>query len=328
MINAGLSMLRALTILAEQTDNKELARVLSLVGNDVETGVALSSSLAKYPEIFPPLMVNMCRAGEVGGFLDSVLLQIAQNYESEVKLRGKVKAAMTYPVVVLIMAVLAVIGMLLFIVPTFAEMFDTLGGELPAPTKVLVFLSEAMKILAPILLVAFIAFVVIWRKVKNTARVRNVLDPLKLKIPVFGALFQKIALSRFARNLGTMMSSGVPILQSLEIVSDTTGNVVLARAIRDVQDSVRSGESLAAPLALHPVFPPMVVQMMSVGEDTGALDTMLHKISEFYDQEVESTTESLTALIEPLMIAFLGGIVGSMIIALYMPIFKIFDLIE
>jgi type IV pilus assembly protein PilC len=328
MINAGLSMLRALTILAEQTDNKELARVLSLVGNDVETGVALSSSLAKYPEIFPPLMVNMCRAGEVGGFLDSVLLQIAQNYESEVKLRGKVKAAMTYPVVVLIMAVLAVIGMLLFIVPTFAEMFDTLGGELPAPTKVLVFLSEAMKILAPILLVAFIAFVVIWRKVKNTARVRNVLDPLKLKIPVFGALFQKIALSRFARNLGTMMSSGVPILQSLEIVSDTTGNVVLARAIRDVQDSVRSGESLAAPLALHPVFPPMVVQMMSVGEDTGALDTMLHKISEFYDQEVESTTESLTALIEPLMIAFLGGIVGSMIIALYMPIFKIFDLIN
>ena len=328
MINAGLSMLRALTILAEQTENKELARVLGEVGKDVETGGALSTSLAKYPDVFPPLMVNMCRAGEVGGFLDSVLMQIAKNYEAEVKLRGKVKAAMTYPVVVLVMAVLAVIGMLLFIVPTFAEMFKTLGGELPAPTKVLVFLSESMKILAPFLLVGFIAFVFTWRRVKNTDRVRNFLDPLKLKIPVFGPLFQKIALSRFARNLGTMMSAGVPILQSLDIVADTTGNVVLARAIRDVQESVRTGEALAAPLANHPVFPPMVVQMMSVGEDTGALDEMLHKISEFYDQEVESTTESLTALIEPLMIAFLGGIVGSMIIALYMPIFKIFDLIE
>jgi type IV pilus assembly protein PilC len=328
MINAGLSMLRALTILSEQTENKELGRILRLVGNDVETGGSLSASMAKYPDVFPPLMVNMCRAGEVGGFLDAVLLQIATNYEAEVHLRGKVKAAMTYPVVVLIMAVLAVVGMLLFIVPTFAEMFRTLGGQLPAPTRVLVFLSESMKIMAPFLVVGFITFVVVWRKVKNTARVRNFVDPLKLKLPVFGPLFAKIALSRFARNLGTMMSSGVPILQSLDIVSDTTGNVVLARAIRDVQESVRTGESLAAPLQHHPVFPPMVVQMMAVGEDTGALDTMLHKISEFYDQEVEATTEALTALIEPLMIAFLGGIVGSMIIALYMPIFKIFDLIN
>jgi type IV pilus assembly protein PilC len=328
MINSGLSMLRSLTILAEQTENKELARILGEVGKDVETGASLSSSLAKHPDAFPPLMVNMCRAGEVGGFLDQVLLQIAANYEAEVKLRGKVKSAMTYPVVVLVMAVLAVVGMLLFIVPTFAEMFETLGGELPAPTKVLVFMSGALKFAAPFLVVGLIAFFITWRKVKNTDRVRNFVDPIKLKIPVFGPLFQKIALSRFARNLGTMMHSGVPILQSLDIVADTTGNVVLARAIRDVQESVRSGESLAAPLEHHPVFPPMVVQMMSVGEDTGALDAMLHKISEFYDQEVESTTESLTALIEPLMIAFLGGIVGSMIIALYMPIFKIFDLIE
>lgn len=328
MINSGLSMLRALTILAEQTQNKELARVLGEVGKDVETGLALSSALAKHPNVFPPLFVNMCRAGEVGGFLDSVLLQIAANYEAEVKLRGKVKAAMTYPVVVFVMAILAVVGMLLFIVPTFAGMFETLGGQLPAPTRLLVAASKVLKVGAPFLLVGVIAGFITWGKVKNTDRVRNVVDPLKLKIPVFGPLFQKIALSRFARNLGTMMHSGVPILQSLEIVSDTTGNVVLARAIKDVQESVRSGESLAGPLANHPVFPPMVVQMMSVGEDTGALDTMLHKISEFYDQEVESTTESLTALIEPLMIAVLGGIVGSMIIALYMPIFKIFDMIE
>ena len=327
MINSGLSLLRALTILTEQTENKELARVLGEVSKDVEAGVALSTALAKHPDAFPPLFVNMTRAGEVGGFLDSVLLQIAANYEAEVKLRGKVKAAMTYPVVVLVMAVLAVIGMLLFIVPTFAEMFKTLGGELPAPTKVLIFMSHSLKIVAPFLLVGLIVFWQVWRRVKHQERVRNVVDPLKLKIPVFGKLFQKIAISRFARNLGTMMHSGVPILQSLEIVSDTTGNIVLAHAIRDVQDSVRSGESLTKPLAEHKVFPPMVVQMMVVGEDTGALDGMLHKISEFYDQDVEATTESLTALIEPLMIAFLGGIVGSMIIALYMPIFKIFDLI-
>ena len=328
MINSGLSLLRALTILTEQTENKELARVLADVRNDIETGGSLSSALGKFPDVFPPLMVNMCRAGEVGGFLDTVLVSLAENFEAEVKLRGKVKSAMTYPVVVFVIAVVAVIGMLLFIVPVFASLFDDLGGELPLPTKVLVFLSASLKVLFPFLLVGAIGASFVWRRVKNTERVRNVVDPIKLKIPVFGPLFQKIALSRFARNLGTMMHSGVPILQSLEIVSDTTGNVVLARAIREVQDSVRSGESLAGPLVNHPVFPPMVVQMMSVGEDTGALDGMLHKISEFYDQEVEATTESLTALIEPLMIAFLGGIVGSMIIALYMPIFKIFDLIE
>jgi type IV pilus assembly protein PilC len=327
MINSGLSMLRSLTILSEQTENKELARVLGEVSKDVETGVALSTALAKHPAAFPPLMINMCRAGEVGGFLDQVLLQIAENYEAEVKLRGKVKSAMTYPVVVFVMAILAVVGMLLFIVPTFASLFDGLGGTLPAPTRLLVAASKILKVGAPFFLVGAIAAFITWGKIKRKDKVRDVVDPLKLKIPVFGPLFQKIALARFARNLGTMMHSGVPILQSLEIVADTTGNVVLGRAIRDVQESVRSGESLAGPLANHPVFPAMVVQMMAVGEDTGALDTMLHKIAEFYDQDVEATTESLTALIEPLMIAVLGGIVGSMIIALYMPIFKIVDLI-
>jgi type IV pilus assembly protein PilC len=257
-----------------------------------------------------------------------VLLQLATNYEAEVKLRGKIKAAMTYPTVVFVMAILAVTGMLLFIVPVFANLFKQLGGTLPAPTRLLVFMSQSLKILMPFLVVSLVVGMIVWGKVKHKEQVRSVVDPVKLKVPVFGDLFQKVALSRFARNLGTMMHSGVPILQSLEIVADTTGNIVLTRAIRDVQESVRSGEALTAPLKNHDVFPPMVVQMMAVGEDTGALDNMLHKISEFYDQEVEATTEALTALIEPLMIAFLGGIVGSMIVALYMPIFKIFDLVK
>jgi type IV pilus assembly protein PilC len=328
MVNAGLSLLRALNILVEQTENPELARVLAEVRNDIESGNSLSSGMAKHPDVFPPLMVNMCRAGEVGGFLDSVMLQIAANYEAETKLRGKVKAAMTYPIVVLCIALISVIGMLLFIVPTFAGLFKTLGGTLPLPTRILVILSSGLKVAVIPLIILIIVGVQVWKRIKRTPQVRNIVDPLKLKLPVFGELFRKIALTRFARNLGTMMQSGVPILQSLDIVAETTGNVVLERATRAVQESVRTGESLAQPLTQHPVFPPMVVQMMAVGEDTGALDTMLHKIAEFYDQEVEATTESLTALIEPLMIAFLGGIVGSMIIALYMPIFKIFDLIK
>jgi type IV pilus assembly protein PilC len=328
MVNSGLSLLRTLTILAEQTQNSELARVLGVVRNEVETGAALSAALAKHPRVFPPIMINMVRAGEVGGFLDSVMLQLATNFESEVKLRGKVKSAMTYPVVVLCISVVAVIGMLLFIVPVFKKLFIQLGGKLPLPTQILVDISGVMQILVPALIISAIVFIVLWNRFKHTVQVRNVIDPLKLKAPVFGKLFQQIAISRFTRNLGTMMHSGVPILQSLDIVADTTGNIVVGRVVRDVQDSVRTGEALTAPLSKHSVIPPMVVQMMTVGEETGALDTMLHKISEFYDQEVEATTESLTAMIEPLMIAFLGGIIGSMIVALYMPIFKIFTLIS
>ena len=328
MINSGLSLLRALAILSEQTESKPLAKTLGEVRNAVETGQSLSAALGKHPKVFPPLMVNMTRAGEVGGFLDSVLLQIAANYEAEVKLKAKIKSAMTYPVVVFVIAILAVVGMLLFIVPIFAKMFSDLGGTLPAPTRVLVFLSTAMQWAAPVLLVGGIAGVVVWSRGRHEEKVRSFFDPLKLKIPVFGSLFQKVAISRFSRNLGTMLSSGVPILQSLEIVGDTSGNIVIRNAARDVEESVRRGESLAVPLSEHKVFPPMVVQMLAVGEDTGAMDTMLHKISDFYDQEVEATTEALTSLIEPLMIAVLGSVVGAMIIALYMPIFSVFDLIK
>ena len=327
MINSGLSLLRSLSILVEQTENKELARVLGEVRNDIETGGSLSSAMSKHPETFPPLMVNMCKAGEVGGFLDMVLLQIAENYEAEVKLRGKVKAAMTYPVVVFVMAMLMCAGMLLFIVPVFEKMFVDLGATLPLPTRFLIVLSGLLKLTAPALVIGLVVGFKAYSKVKHKESVRAKVDPWKLKVPVFGELFKKIAISRFTRNLGTLLKSGVPILQSLDIVADTSGNYVIARASRAIQESVRTGESLTGPLSEHAVFPPMVVQMMAVGEDTGALDAMLLKISEFYDQEVEATTESLTALIEPLMIAFLGAIVGGMIVALYMPIFKVFELI-
>jgi type IV pilus assembly protein PilC len=328
MINAGLSMLRSLQILAEQSENEELAKVLRQVKTEVESGAALSDAFSRHPKVFPALMVNMTRAGEVGGFLDETMLQIAEAYEAEVRLKGKIKAAMTYPVVVFVLAMLMCVAMLIFVVPVFSKMFENLGGELPAPTKVLVFLSGSLKTGLPFLVVAGIAGAVTWRKYSMHPKVRNVMDPLKLRLPVFGSLFQKIALARFARNFGTLLKSGVPILECLDIVADTTGSVVIARAVRSVQESVRAGEGIAKPLAAHEVFPPMVVQMMAVGEDTGAMDQMLMKIAEFYDQEVEATTEALTALIEPLMIAFLGGLVGSMIVALYMPIFKVFNLIN
>lgn len=328
MIDAGLSLLRALAILAEQTESKPLARVLAQVRNDVEVGVAFSVALGRHPDVFPPLMVNMVRAGEVGGFLDQVLVSVANNFEAEVKLRGKIKSAMTYPVVVFVVAILAMIGMLLFIVPIFANMFASLGGELPFLTKMLVVLSNVMKWTIGPFVVALIAFTFWWRKHKNDDAIRERLDPLKLKLPVFGPLWRKIAISRFTRNFSTMVHAGVPLLQALDIVGETSGNVVIERAARAVQESVRRGESLSGPLSQHPVFPAMVVQMMAVGEDTGALDTMLAKVADFYDQEVEATTEQLTSLIEPLMIVGIGGIIGFIVVGLYMPIFQIFNIIQ
>ncbi|WP_210507558.1 type II secretion system F family protein [Naasia sp. SYSU D00057] len=328
MVAAGLSLLRTLSILADQTENEKLAETLGQVRNEVELGASLSAAFGMHPEVFPPLLINLVRAGETGGFLEDALESVAGNYESEVKLRATIKSALTYPVVVLIMAILGVIGMLLFIVPVFKTMFENLGGQLPLPTQILVVLSEAMRWVAPVLAVGVVAFAWWWGRNKHTERVRSFVDPLKLKIPVFGALFGKVAIARFSRNLSTMMGAGVPILQSLGIVGETSGNWVIERALRKVQESVRSGRSLAGPLAEEPVFPAMVTQMISVGEDSGALETMLGKIADFYDDEVQTTTEQLTSLIEPLMIAVIGVVIGGMIVALYLPIFQIFTLIK
>lgn len=323
MISSGLSLLKALSILSSQTENKKLAGILQQVTVDVETGGSLSDAFAKFPIDFPPLMINMIRAGETGGFLEGALESLAVNYEKESKLRSAIKSAMAYPVMVLVMSFVAVILMLVFIVPIFKEMFEGLGSQLPGPTQALVTISENMIWIGPVLAVLIIVGGLWWAKNKNTDAVRRVIDPLKLKAPVFGQLVRKIAIARFTRNFANMIAGGVPILTSLSVVGETSGNWVIAQATQRIAESVRTGQSITKPLASEPVFPPMVVQMMAVGEDSGSLDTMLIKIADFYDDEVEAMTEALTSLIEPLLIAFLGVVVGGMIVALYLPIFNI-----
>jgi len=325
MLAAGLSLLRTLTILSEQTDNPKLAEVLGRVRTEVETGSSLSDALRQHELIFPRLMIHLVKAGETGGFLDGALQSIASNFESDVKLRQTIKSALTYPVAVLAMAFLAVIGMIIFIVPVFQAMFEDFGGDLPAPTQVLVTLSENAYWFVPVLFAVIIATAVWWRGNKHKDAVRSKVDVLLLRLPVFGNLFRKVAIARFSRNFATMMGAGVPVLQSLAIVGETSGNWVVENALVKVQDSVRVGRSISGPLSEEPIFPPMVVQMVSVGEDSGSLEIMLTKVADFYDDEVQSTAESLTALIEPLMIGVIGAVIGGMIVALYMPVFTIFN---
>jgi type II secretory pathway component PulF len=328
MLSSGLSLLRALTILTDQTDNKKLKGVLAKVRDEVEHGVSFSDAVSKYPVDFPPIMINMIRAGETGGFLDQAMDSIATNFEKEHKLRSTIKSAMTYPVVVLCMSLAAVVIMLVFIVPIFQDMFSSLGGKLPLPTMMLVYLSHAMVYVGPVLAVAIIAGWFWWRANKNTDRVRAFVDPLKLKLPVFGQLNRKIVMARFSRNLSNMIGAGVPILEALSIAGQVSNNFVVEKALNRVSESVRKGESIAAPLERETVFPTMVSQMIAVGEDAGSMELMLERIATFYDNEVESTTEALTSLIEPLLIAFLGVVVGGMIVALYLPIFQISTLIK
>lgn len=327
MIGSGVSLVRSLNILAEQTENAKLAEIIATIRTDVEQGRALSVSMAEH-EQFPKLYIAMVRAGEAAGMLDRVLLRVADTMEIDLELRRRIKSAMTYPVIVLILALLLTTVMLVFIVPVFTQMFADLGGELPLPTKVLVLLSDVVRnlwyVLAFVPVIGWQAFV----RARKKPRIRFQLDRIKLRVPVFGGLFHKIALARFSRNLGTLLQAGVPILSALEITSETVNNGVIGVAVKDVQGAVKEGETVAGPLGSHAVFPPMVVQMIAVGEETGAMDTMLEKVADFYDSEVTSTAESLTALLEPLMIAGLGALVGGMVIALYMPMFKIFELIQ
>jgi type IV pilus assembly protein PilC len=328
MINSGLPILRALAILGEQTENKLLAQTLTGCRMDVEQGASLSGAMGKHPKVFNDLYVSMVKSGELGGSLDSTLLKLAAMLEREVHLRGKIKSAMTYPVAVVGLVLLIMTAMLLFVVPQFKGIYGQLGGTLPLPTRALISMSDAMKKYWYIVLAGFFAARFFFRRYKATENGRTQVDKLKLRAPVFGPLFHKTALSRFSSTLSMLLSAGVPILQALDIVSDTVNNKIVSRAVVDVQSSVREGESIAKPLSKHAVFPPMVVQMIAVGEETGQVDTMLDKVAQFYDQEVEASVDALTSLIEPLLIAIIGGFVGAAVIALYMPMFNIIKLIK
>jgi len=330
MINAGLPIVRALYILSEQTTNKKLQDVVVEVRKDVEAGVGLSEALEKHPKVFDKLYVEMVRAGEIGGILDGVLIRVATQLENDQELRRKVKSAMTYPVVVLILAILAASFMLIFIVPIFAKMFADLGGTLPLPTQIAMGASNILTSIWGVFVYVGaglgIFFFLRWIKTENG---RKVWGRVVLKIPAkIGDVVQKVALARFARTLGTLSGAGVPILQALEITATSSGNWVVERALLKSRDAIREGIPIYKPLEEEWVFPPMTTRMIAIGEETGDIDGMLQKIAEFYESEVDATVKALTSIIEPLMIVVVGGIVGGIIVAMYLPMFKIFELIE
>jgi type IV pilus assembly protein PilC len=326
MTSAGLTLTRALGILEHQTVKPGLKTAVGHLLTDVQAGSTLSAAMARHPEHFPQLMVNMVGAGETGGFLDGALDRIAKMYESDAALRAKIKSALTYPVIVLIFSLLMGVGVVVFIVPIFESMFAQLGGELPLPTRVLVALSHNAWWALPLVAVLAVAAVRQYRhSLRTSAEFRVRTDSLKVRLPVFGKLFAKLAIARWARNFGTLLAVGVPIIQALEIVGGTSGNALIGQAMSDVRDSVRIGSTISAPMARHPVFPSMVVQMLEVGEETGQTGEMLGKIAEYYDQEVESATESLTSALEPLLVVFMGVVIGAMVICLYLPMFTVYQ---
>jgi type IV pilus assembly protein PilC len=327
MIEAGIPLMQSLDALQEQITAGEFKRVLSTIRNDIESGNSLSASFAKHPHIFDTLFINMVKAGESSGMLNIILERISTYLEKSVSLQRKVKSAMVYPTIVMSMAVIITTILLVKVVPTFKGIFEMLGGELPLPTKVLILVSDLIrKWLAYTLGALFFTGFMVGRYIRTeTGRLK--FDQLKLKLPVIGDLFRKVSVSRFSRTLSTLIQSGVPILGALEIVGKTSGNKVIEIAVNNVRNNVREGESIAQPLIKSGVFPPMVTRMISVGEQTGELEKMLGKIADFYDEEVDVTLSSLTSMIEPLIIAFLGVVVGGIVVALFLPIIKITTLL-
>jgi type IV pilus assembly protein PilC len=330
MIDAGLPIVRAIYVLSEQTANEKLKDTIDAVRKEIEAGLALSEALEKHPKVFPRLYVEMVRAGEIGGMLDGVLLRIAEQLEKDQELRRKVRSAMAYPTVVLVLAILAASFMLVFIVPIFARMFEDLGGTLPLPTRVAMGLSDVLTSPFGILIYAAMgAGVFLFLRWRKTEDGRKAVDPAMLKIPFkVGDIIQKVALARFAHTLGALSAAGVPILQALEITATSAGNNVIEKALLESREAIREGLPIYQPLEKEPVFPPMVTRMIAVGEETGDIDGMLAKIAEFYESEVDAAVKALTSIIEPLMIVVVGAIVGAIIIAMYLPMFRIFELIE
>jgi type IV pilus assembly protein PilC len=322
MINAGLPLIQCLELLAQQEQNKTFKKIISAVKEDIEGGSTLSDALKKYPNVYDDLFVNLVAAGESGGILDVILQRLSSYMEKAMKLKSKVKGAMTYPASVLVISVGVVALLLLKVIPVFQKMFEGMGGELPGPTQFLVDLSAyAQKYFFVAIVVVVVAFVA-FKRFYKTERGTLIIDDLILRSPVFGPLLKKVAVAKFTRTMATMMSSGVPILEGLTIVSKTSGNKIIENALMKVRKSISEGKTIAEPLLETGIFPPMVVQMIAVGEATGALDTMLAKIADFYDDEVDAAVDAMTALLEPFMMVFLGGVVGGMIIAMYLPIFK------
>ncbi|HEY9857424.1 MAG TPA: type II secretion system F family protein [Stenomitos sp.] len=326
MINAGVAMVRALHILSEQTKNPKLRKVILDLKSRVESGNSLSDSMSKHGPVFDKLFVGMVRAGEAGGVLDEVLLRVASFQEASNKLQGQIKSAMTYPIVVSVMAVGIFVAMLVFILPVFANMFAQMNAKLPEYTQFLIDMSNLVR--GPVGVAAFVgivAFVTLFRRWAATDHGKHFLDKHMLNMPVFGALIQKVAVARFTRTLGTLLRSGVPLLSALEIVRDSAGNTMVSGAVEDVRQAVREGEGITRPLEKAAIFPPMVTQMISIGEETGAIDSMLEKVADFYDEEVEAAVKSLTSLLEPLMMVGIGLLVGSIVVGMYLPIFSIIN---
>jgi len=322
MIDAGLPIIQCLDILYTQQSNVTFKKLLKDIKESVEGGATLAEALKKFPKQFDNLFVNMIAAGEAGGILDAILRRLAAYMEKAAKLKAQVKGAMTYPIVTLIIAVVVLAVILVFVIPVFQEMFADFGGELPAPTQVVVAMSDMVKTKIVYIIVGLILFIIAFKKFHSTQRGRDVVDDLLLKIPVFGQLLRKVAVAKFTRTMGTMLASGVAILEALDIVAKTAGNRTVEKAIYNVRSGIAEGRTMADPLGESGVFPAMVCQMIGVGESTGALDAMLEKIADFYDEEVDQAVENLTALIEPFMLVFLGVTIGGLVVAMYLPIFK------
>ena len=328
MINAGLPLVQALDILAQQTENKGLAEVTKQVVYDVESGNTLADALSKHPRAFTALYVNMVAAGEAGGILDTILLRLAVFLEKNDAIVRKVKGAMIYPAVIFSVAIIAVVVLLIFVIPTFQQMFASVNMELPLPTKVVIAMSDLLQSFWWLMILSGVAAVFLIRKYYDTENGKLVIDRLLLKAPVVGDLLRKSAVSRFTRTLGTLISSGVAILDGLEITARTAGNRVIHDAVMESRGSIAGGETISAPLAKSKVFPPMVTSMIAVGEATGGLDEMLTKIADFYDDEVDAAVSALLSLMEPIMIVVLGVIVGGMIVAMYLPIFGMINAVQ
>jgi type IV pilus assembly protein PilC len=327
MISAGLPLVQCLDILAKQSSKPSFGRVITEVTREVEAGSTLSDALGKHRNVFDDLFRNMVAAGEAGGVLDEILMRLATYIEKADALKRKVQSALVYPVVVLSVALGATAFMLVFIIPTFAHMFTAFGGELPLPTKIVLGASHLLQSYWWVVVVAMIASAFSFTRYYATDSGRRVIDQLMLKMPVLGDVLLKGAVARFTRTLGTLIASGVPILSGLEITARTAGNKVIAEAIMGARASIREGETVSAPLKSSGVFPPMVVQMISVGEQTGALDEMLTKIAVFYEAEVDTAVDTLTSVIEPIMIVLMGGLVGGMVVAMYLPMFKLISVV-